>query len=383
MLFATHSVKIYNPVAQQEPLVARVLTSRTDILTSKSIPEKYFAAPMNAIHIKQARLDAEEANKKLGELGQTAKLNVVSLQSGIVKQILMPLERTSNDYVSLSPLPSLALMDRFNKIKFKETNLKIRSQVIQPSPMARLNHGDPIASNFGEARIVVNELKGTHPSYEIQNGEVAITARVEGASISDVYLSTGLPSLSAVGGLVHVLERDTGLELDFAFGVKNIVGIQYGKVGIVTNRSSIKGNRKNRVIDATQIRASMDITILLKYKNSQELDLILAAASRVSRFAGGSIFKLNIQVSGLVNTFWYNSINADYSSIETVIQSMEEDESLKLISNGFALLSDIKESNNSRSGKHAWAEPTFKLFRTLETPKFFIRNNEDFIYSWG
>lgn len=372
-MIATHSIKALDARLKQAGIMSEI-NAPVSCFGSHLIPIEYFAAPRNSADIRAARQLAIDTST-----GDTKPAHQVpDIQDGRVKQVLIPADGA---YIAVTPAPSLAIMNLVNDAKLSNK----RHHMLQPIPSGATNHGDPVAKNNGWVRLIDNAPAGDMYAGRFHGDHVLFTARVEGMNTSSSYVSTGLPALTGIGGAVHVIERKTGLNLEFGFGIKNITAEQRAKRGqnASTEAPLVSRTKINLITD--EVTATADIAILFMCDNEQDAAKIIAACKELHRLCGGIIIDSRARFkpqSDLPAYFWYAAFDAmEVNGIDDYWHGIEKLGG-KLVQVGYSLLEKPKLKKMGRNYPHAWAEPIFKLIKLNSPPDFFKLSEIGTSYFW-
>lgn len=411
IMVGTHSVKALDSRNKQSALRVGLKNIGDDIFGSHLLNTRYYAVPRNAADIKTARLEAVQANADAVSLEEYGTF-IPKIQDGKIKQVLLPY---LNDYLSLTPTPSMHIMDMLNQYSLSFGSYM--KHCVQPIPASIANHGDPVCAQGGYLKLVRNWVPKSIPSQaaEFPHDVIIIKARCENMNISSSYVSMGLPQLTAIGGFVHSLERQVGASLPFAFGIKpfhhNVTAIKRGTVQIKKSTDPSKP-----VIISDEITVNAEIVLALNINDPLIYEKLQAYSKKINRFAGGALFDLTVELSNHVEGYyWYEKDNdptpnaqvklpddMDYKaniSDAQVLQKYLEWESeypafsgflkslnfnFRLIQSGYALLNQPVPDDLARSESklHAWGEPVFSLIRLGSQPDFFELDTSDGLYIW-
>lgn len=376
-MLATHSIKALNSRMQQSAIRA-VLTQQLppETFSSQLVPVKYFAAPTNAADIRTYRELAEYENSQQTSI-EDMGIALPGIQDGRITQVLLPY---ADDYVSITPVCSLGLMNAVNHATLERR----RMQAIQPVVASIANHGDPVCAYKGYTKLINNWINKDPDETELESGVVLLTARCERIVLANGYITSGLPALTAIGGAVHVLERQTGLNIPFAFGIKNRTGFQDAKLGQLNNREHrTNTNTGKKAIFSHEVTANADIAIALKFDSLADAEKIIDACKLLQRLAGGHLFELEAKITTEIPGYnWYNKIDDPYkcATFDQFIHAVNE--GFSLVQTGFAMLETPSIKPMSRLNIHAWAEPVFHLFSLGQLRTFFKLDSGETVIYW-
>lgn len=408
----THAVKALDSRNKQSALRVELNDLGNDVFASHLLKTRYYAVPNNAANLTVARLEAEQANADQRDISEYGTA-IPKIQDGKVKQILLPF---LDDYLSVTPVPSLHVMDLVNQYSLSfNTFMK---HCIQPIGASTANHGDPVCANRGFMKLIRNWIPKSNPraSAIFNQPVIIIKARCENMNISSSYVAMGLPQLTAIGGFVHSLERHVGVSLPFAFGIQYFNSRQATTV----KRGSVQIKKANdthkNVIATDEITVNAQIAFALNANNPDTLAKIQDYAMRLNRFSGGTLFDVSVQLTDCVDGYYWYQKDSDPTSIQNLKTPEDIDYKLnitnaeilqkysaweekyplfsnflkslnfnyRLIQSGYALLNEPVNDDLARSDSklHAWAEPVFSLIELGNQPDFFELNTRNNLFIW-
>lgn len=373
-MIATHSVKSLDSRLKQTAIRSKITMPIHGLLSSYLLEPKFYASPSNAANI---RTDREAVALANAENATVESLGYVlpDIEDGRLKQVLLPYH---GDYVAVSPVPSLGIMDAINKshVPFYHT------QTICSILAATTNHGDPVASSYGRIKLINNHVYRQNYECLLDEKVVLITANCQDMNVSSCYVSTGLPALTGIGGFVHVLERSTGLNLPFGFGITNI-SERGSKKGTNSAKDTPKDKKAMHNLILNEINVNADIAIVVRVKDQSEADLVIEASKTMHRCAGGSMFGTQAKYTNILPILsWYQSDDdpVKLNDFEKMIESQKN--GYKFIHSGYAFLEDPTHRDKGRAALHAWAEPLFSLIKTGKEPSFFELKDYGHYLNW-
>ncbi len=377
---ATHSLKHMQATVKQSPVRAFINHAPSDLISSFTVAQDQilWASPRNAADIKKV--------KALMEVADCDQLPpyLPDLEAPEAKQLLVPIDWKNDHYVSVTPLTSLGLMDTLNKRMYQRDSPRIAS-TIQPNPMAFANHGELLQKTKGKVWTMRRGMSKPEQGQWIGDF-YQITVSVESMNITSGFMSKGLPAIAGIGGMVHVLERETGKSLNFAVGIQSIEWIEGVKKTATINPNQKKTGGLSLGFDTSERTANAKLVILIK--GDVTLREIEEAAKKLTRICGGSTWDMQVfEVAGKPAPASYlidaskdiarlqnegmDALDAALSMYERDGQYIEHDDKRSwlqgkngytLLCNGYSFLEEPKERKRSRNGYlHAWAEPTFSL----------------------
>lgn len=374
-MIATHSVKSLDSRLKQTAIRSKITMPIHGLLSSYLLnPLKFYAASKNAANIRVDRAAVEQANAD-GVTVEDLGYVLPDIEDGRLKQVLLPYH---DDYVAISPVPSLGIMDAINQANVPFYHRHTICSILA----ATTNHGDPVASSYGRIKLIKNNVLEQSNECLLDEKVVLITANCQDMNVSSCYVSTGLPALTGIGGFVHVIERNVGLHLPFGFGITNI-SERGSKLGKNTAKDTPNDKKTIPNLILNEINVNADIAIVLRVKNEDEANLIIDTAKTMHRCAGGSMFNVNVKYTNALPIFnWYQSDDdlLKLNDFEKMIESQKN--GYKFIHSGYAFLENPTPRSKGRAALHAWGEPLFSLIKTGEEPSFFKLNNHGHYLNW-
>ena len=410
-MIVTHSNKFLIPKSK---VVGGVLNSALDIpeffISSNHVSQskKYWANPSSAAYYKEAKEMAEKANKE--GVNENCFPDFID---GFTKQLFLKIPR---GYIVHSPLTSCALVDEFttkarsvhrvflekylaHKEEMKK-NRKIRpvkfmglgyfDHQIQPRGVTLGNRGE-LAVNHGGSFFVRNApfwgiVKRKIFKYSLPNDRkyLFFYGSLENANFNSGFISSGLPAITAVGGMIESVELKLNYDkpIPFAFGLKNHSFSKGGKLG-----STLGKDRKAvPLLVCEEKTGSLDFVIVLDVTNFDS-DNIKNELMKISRLAGGSIFNYKITTEEINEEEEYFFIRKCTFKMRQAIKSGDVinyiiTNRLYPLACGYALLQKPSKKDGARVGvnnktyKHAFSETLFlpvRISRRLDYKSFFKR----------
>lgn len=369
-MIATHTPKYFNARVKNEAICSRIENVAEYLVCSKNVSmrKELWACPLNSANMKKTRAEIEAL-----EDGSEVEAYLPNITDPKVKQLLLPFD---GDYISVSPVPSVGLLNElFNRLR--EQRIHNYKHIIQPNLLALANHGEGLLSQAGFIRALRRGVFRVDKK-EYKDNFVQLTANCQSMNISNGMVAIGFPAITAIGGLVHSIERKIGKDILFSIGLKKC----NWKKGIEKS-VAVVGKKVSNVLVTDEVKANADIVILLKTDDVNDLESIAKELKGVTRICGGSLFNENVSIikNGMPDyaSYLYDcSFNLKATNEKDVLQvaldfyasdRKEVDGKLKATGNnytlnqtGYALLETPTERNNSRNGyKHAWVEPVFSL----------------------
>lgn len=299
-MIATHTAKMFNARLKVSAVCASIVSTvppGTICSQTTNARRTFWAAPSNAADIKLWR-------DKISNLPEDFTFDTVlpEISDPQLKQLLVPLDWRNKQYACVTPVASMGVIHEMYQ-RLYEQNLPFRKWVIQPTPAAMANHGEALLMQSGEIRLLRRGPSRTDQG-KWKGTFVQLTARCEGMNISSGMLAVGFPAITAIGGYVHSLERQTGQDLAFAFGMKSanwVSGVPKAQshnnsYGAVSGRAKGSGVLSTTPSYATEeIVANCEIVLLLKVASGHE-DELKTLLKQARRLAGGSLFDVDVSV---------------------------------------------------------------------------------------
>lgn len=463
-MLATHSPKFLDQTIKVKG-IQKVIDCEVPkhFICSKNIGlrQLFWACPTNAADIKTWR----EISAKVQPLVEDKTIRSEALDitlndqpviqeffpedmDGEMKSVLLPFDYVDEEkgvegirqlpYVAVTPVPSLGVIHEVFKRGFElgRSNPLIQ-QTLQPNPMALSNHGETLLMQAGRYRAFEIHVPRTYDLLRprIINKEdelvfpyLVFIAKVGDANVNAGLIAQGIPSITALGGFVHMLERETKQNIDFAVGFRE-VGVHEGKKRYINQSMKNKANLKNGVASNTRFTlnettGSFEIVFLFKCKKQNAL--LYHLLNKPYRIAGGHVHEIlyaghKIQQSKFQYAWLYNQskftdkINDFFEKNPTVkVHSKDEDgkiisehdadlldcafhlhtiyenyNSYGILSNGYILLEEPQQRTSVRTNgyKHAFAEPIFCLINLCtefdDTQSFWKRFHTKNLVYWN
>lgn len=350
-MIGTHAPKMLNGRLKQAAICANIIADipKTYICSSTvNLSRKYWSLPINAPDIGKFKETAAAA--------QTADRSIPALTAGNMRQIIIPWKDT---HISISPVPSCGLINEIWKRPLGTRH----HWVIQPTPTARGNHGEPMTVQYGKVKLMMRGVRRTPPAKDQEKTQyIEIAANAQGMSIASGFVSMGWPAITAIGGLVHAIELATGIDnIPFAFGMRD-VSFSFG----AKKFARFKNKKPTTGLVTDEVTGSGNVVILLK---TDQFERISEAFKSITRIAGGSIFDLKINARETAEfphaAYLFDAsedvqLNEKTDALGAAIELYSQERSKYALSQaGYALLDNPVSSELSRKPLHAWAEPVF------------------------
>ncbi|MDO4700692.1 MAG: type I-F CRISPR-associated protein Csy2 [Moraxella sp.] len=352
-MLATHSVKLINAKAQQDAVCSQIIDELDKrYLTSQSIEmtKKYWSCPRSSANIKHFK-DTQPAE------------HLPNIQDGrAIKQLLIPTQDWRNDnYISITPLESMGLLHELYLRLKDNDSIKFKRFLLEPNVPAWGNHGELMVEQKGRLYLLQRRLANIVSENDTEE-MICVSFMAQGANITSGFVTYGHPAITAIGGLVHTLERAVGDDIKFAIGIRSIIPENQKRY------NSYNKVKKKTIWGITnELTATLEIRLLLKSDNLPKLQQCLLETP-ILRFAGGSIWDYKVFATDAPPVANYLidatcDIQTD-DKRDVLSQALFLHASTPSIYSlnqaGYALLETPKERKNSRNSyKHAWAEPIY------------------------
>lgn len=394
-MIGTHTPKAFNAKLRQGAVRARILGQvPRHLVCSQTVhlQREAWALPRNAADMAAWRLEAPGA-----DLDMLPPI-LPPIEDGKLKQLLLPLDNWKDDrYLCVTPVTSCGLMHELWQ-RLGDRKLPYRSWLIQPTPAAIANHGEALLAQAGRVRLLTRGAP--EPCLGDWRGDfVMLEARVERMNISGGMVSVGWPAMTAIGGLVHAIERETGQSLEFAFGMRDsewVDGLQR------INNPRRVGQRATSVpgFSTEEIVTNARIALLVR---GQDPSRIAKALRNITRVAGGAIFDVSVRhrYGGAASKYAFlrpaehTGEHADALDAALALYSKggewiarrwwQPEQGGTLNMTGYALLEQPIDRQGARSNyPHAWAEPVFTpvIAGPLGASSWWRRTCEDWGCGW-
>lgn len=410
-MIVTHSNKFLTPKSK---VVGGVFNTKLDVpdffICSNHVKQskKYWANPSSAAYYKEAKEMAEKANKEGVNENQFP-----DFIDGFTKQLFLKVPR---GYIMHSPLTSCALVDEFTTkaraihrvflekylARKKETKKNSKfppvkfmgsgyfDHQIQPRGVTLGNRGE-LAVNHGGRFFVksapfLGVIKRKIFKYLLPDDRkyLYFYGSLENANFNSGFISSGLPAITAIGGMIESVELKLNYDkpIPFAFGLKNRHMSRGGKLG----SSFGKDRHVVPLLVCEEKTGSLDFVIVLDVTNFDS-DNIKNELMKISRLAGGSIFNYKITNKEINADDEYFFIRKYTFKMRHAIKSGDVinyiiTNRLHPLACGYALLQKPSKKDGVRVGadnktyKHAFSETLFLpvgMSKRLDYKSFFKR----------
>lgn len=294
-MIGTHAPKMLDSRVKQGTIRADILKPNRTLISSATVElrKKYWALPRSAAELK---IFSEAI-----EAGKIPEDDILpDIEDNNIKQVLLPM--LDGDYVCATPVPSSGLMYEFWR-RTKEQGIKTMRWIIQPTPAAIATHGQGLLAQGGSARLLMRGSYLSDQASKWKGDFVQLTCRVERMNIASGMVAAGWPAMTAIGGMVHALERKVGFEIDFSFGMKScewrkhVQKVILHESGTSKSTSRVDGKRVSISprLATDKMIGTAEIVLLLRPKlrdgSDVPFDAIAQNLKTVNRIAGGSVFE--------------------------------------------------------------------------------------------
>lgn len=393
-MIGTHTPKLANAKLKQNAIRAQLVgTVPAGLVCSQTVNmrREYWALPRSAANMKLER-------ELVAEGGFDTSPLLPPIQDPNLKQLLLPLSGwPEGHYTCVAPAYSCGVLHELNQ-RLLERQLPFRRWVLQPTPAAMANHGEMLMLQSGIVRLMqrgcqapANQQRGTTKLNFVQ-----MTARVEHMNISSGLACVGWPAITAIGGLVHALERQLGYGIEFAFGQRHMQWINGIPKMVNPGGNPTPASKTERAgmaygplvprpaFSAEEIQGNGKVVLLLRNRDRDgRLAAIAKALTGITRLAGGPLRDVQIQVRKGVYPPVADYMHQAHSipiegedTLDTVLrhyaqggtwvgrQWYQADRSHLLSMVGYGYLEAPSLKPNARDNyPHAWAEPLFGHIR--------------------
>ncbi|MBU2708835.1 hypothetical protein KCM76_22770 [Zooshikella marina] len=386
-MIGTHGTKTLNARVKQESIRSNIIGNIPEYyVCSKNLTmrQKLWSLPTNSAFIAKFRDEIETFD------AEAAGSHLPDIQDGYVKQLILPLKNWQNgEYILTSPVPSCGVLYEIF-CRLKEQKLPFSTWYIQPNFRACSNHGDLMNKQGGAVKLLTRSFMESKES-NWTGSFVHLSADISDMNVSSGMVSVGFPAITAIGGLVHTLERETGFNIDFAIGFSSLRHHLTYKKGGATARKLPSSTPITQVY-SDEVVGQGKLHLLLR---GECLNAIATALAKVQRVAGGVLFHETIQIvkdgHAPVATYLTDACNQKFESNDSNSEKDALDNALALYGQngswkhctetdavywdqkdyrytlnhvGYALLETPRDKNNLRCDyKHAWSEPVFGVIR--------------------
>lgn len=233
-MIGTHAPKLFSSKVKQSALNADIIAEVPKYyICSRTISmrKKYWALPLSAAEIgiyrEMAKFERENQPKKVPSIEDPR----------LVKQLLMPFKKS---YVSVSPVPSCGVLHEISQRGFENKIFPLYRRIIQPTIAAWSSHGEMLLEQKGKIALLIKSLRHFTKNKKSISEYLTIRCRVEKMNVSSGMTTVLFPSITAIGGAVHTIERAVNKKLDFAVGFKNLGFTTSGGLG-----NALKGKKSS------------------------------------------------------------------------------------------------------------------------------------------
>jgi len=402
-MIGTHSAKLFNARIKQESVCADIIAPvPRGLICSQTIvaEKKYWALPRSAADMKKYR--------EISATATNADTHLPPLEEA--KQLLLPLKNWKDDgYLNASPVASCALISEMWKSSFDEEHKKtiptLKTWRIQKNPAAFANHGETLLIQSGRIKCFRRGVSVGVKKSTWAGDYVMLKGTANGVNVAPGGLAIGFPSITAIGGYVHTIERAIGADLQFAVGFTRIYVSRGFPLGLRQERKV--QDRTMKVIVSDEIKATCEFVLLIK--STEHDETVLSELSKINRLAGGSVFSIDAEIrrnstapiAAYLADFSYRIDSED--SLNAAIKYFmfdgewregkngkkfwyQENKRYTAVQNGYAFLEepDIRSGARNPKYRHVWAEPTFCVIqqRAMHEKCWWKRVNTDAGVFW-
>lgn len=297
-MIGTHTPKLLNAKLKQGPLRVRLSQAVPKHLICSStirMRRELWALPQDAANMRTEKEQLQDGSAPLATATE-----IPAVKDGNVKQLLLPAGELGQDnYITTTPVFSCGVLHEVYQ-RIREKELPSWRWIIQPTPAAIGNHGEMLLAQGGALRLLrrgIRRLPQLPRDIRLRHEPlVQLTAQVQHMNLSGGMLSVGIPAITAIGGMVHSLERQVGYALDFSVGFTSM-SWGLGATKTTNYRRDMRYKADQPGFSTEEITGSGPVVLLLRPKESGiDLGSLAAAATGLTRFAGGSMFGAEVEV---------------------------------------------------------------------------------------
>ncbi|HEA3288484.1 TPA: hypothetical protein RVS77_002104 [Pasteurella multocida] len=359
--------------------------------------QKYWALPLSAAEIgiyrEMTKCERENQPKKVPDIEDPR----------LVKQLLVPFKKS---YVSVSPVPSCGVLHEISQRSFEKKIFPMYRRVIQPNFAAWSTHGEMLLSQKGRIALLAKSLRNFPKNKKSISEYITIRCRVEKMNVSSGMAAVLFPSITAIGGAVHTIERAVNKKLDFALGFKNLDFTTSGSLG-----NALKGKKVIPQLILDEITATADVILLLKLErgaSEEEKKEVLQYLQNnpLHRIAGGTTWEYSVTLEKYSDNYTFivdcskevekgleqdevDALDAAFDKYKnkgeinekTGLFEITEKTSVIINHTGYAFLEKPRCRQYARNNyQHAWVEPVFSVVEqeTFSRRAFWTRKEKKF-----
>ncbi|MCL7759375.1 hypothetical protein [Pasteurella multocida] len=399
-MIGTHAPKLFSSKVKQSALNTDIIAEVPKYYICShtiSMRQKYWALPLSAAEIgiyrEMTTAEREKQPKKVPDIEDPR----------LVKQLLVPFKKS---YVSVSPVPSCGVLHEINLRSFENKIFPIYRKIIQPTVAAWSTHGEMLLEQKGRIALLVKQFRYFPKKKKSLSEYLTIRCKVERMNVSSGMTAILFPSITAIGGAVHTIERAVNKKLDFAVGFKNLGFTTSGSLG-----NALKGKKVIPQLILDEITATADVILLLKLEcgaSEEEKKEVLQYLQNnpLHRIAGGTTWEYSatletyndnytfivdcskevekeLEQSGIdvLDVAFDKYKNRGETNEKTGLFEITEKTSVIINHTGYAFLEKPRIRTNARNNyPHAWVEPVFSVVEqeTFSRRAFWTRKEKKF-----
>ena len=364
--YGTHAAKMFDSSIKQFAMVANMAGKPPKhFISSQSVKgRELWAMPFNAADMATAKAVCPK----------TLPVYLPDFMDGRLKQILLPYR---DGYLAAAPVPSAKVhYELFCALKDKP----YRSWLIQPVMAAWSSHGESVLAQKGRFRLLMTRVRMPTMPFVLPEKAVCVSFRCERMNIAGGMAAVGAPAITAIGGLVHAIERSFGSEVHFAVGFEWVNWHSRARGANYQRKTPMIKLAVNKIM-TDEVTGSGKVHLILKSDKEGLAEHM--RANPFNRFAGGTVWDFSVQTGGeIFATFLCDNskhlVGADDVLAAAIKLYETEDtwgECPKLISTyginhvGYGLLETPKQRAKARKGyPSAWVEPLFGAVVLTDNP---------------
>ncbi|HDR1113274.1 TPA: hypothetical protein QB287_001237 [Pasteurella multocida] len=399
-MIGTHAPKLFSSKVKQSALNADIIEEVPKYYICShtiSMRQKYWALPLSAAEIgiyrEMTKCERENQPKKVPDIEDPR----------LVKQLLVPFKKS---YVSVSPVPSCGVLHEISQRSFENKIFPIYRKIIQPTVAAWSTHGEMLLEQKGRIALLVKQFRYFPKKKKSLSEYLTIRCRVEKMNVSSGMTAVLFPSITAIGGLIHKIEREVGQKIDFAVGFKNLDFSTSGKT-----TSQLKGKMVVPSLILDEITATADVILLLKLErgaSEEEKKEVLKYLQNnpLNRISGGTTWEYSVTLEKYNDNYTFivdcskevekgleqdevDALDVAFDKYKnkgeikekTGLFEITEKTSVIINHTGYAFLEKPRCRQYARNNyPHAWVEPVFSVVEqeTFSRRTFWTRKEKKF-----
>jgi hypothetical protein len=368
---ATHSAKLFHRKGTQAPICANI---------QAQIPPTYISSAT-------VKLERFTWSDPL-QIESNERVNITDVKT---KQITVSYNNNM-DNLAITPMTAIGLYyELYNRENALESSIfgnKLMDLCIEFNSRSLSDYNEVIQVMDGHVKafitpdIKIQSLSVPH-SIDLDKNCFGLTIQLKNANLSSNMIAVGLPSITAIGGFFMYMEQRTGIQADFAIGIKrtnkNILDELYGK------KTKLRGLR-GFASSIDQKNGDIELTFIIRCKSLEETEYLKTwIQTNDFKIAGGEVVSKKIADNIQDDCCWLyeadpstvqsdmkqrdvldipcNADALDYALILNRTNHYNSENKYTITANGYAFLGNPEFDPYSRaqSGLHVWAEVIFSV----------------------